>query len=126
MVYYIISLYFWSVFQDGVYCTMQISSVSLEWRQPERIPSVLDSEDSHQEAIHTKQHSGPDNDCHLLGPGVFDAGDTKGQVDCAKCKKGIWNWVSKDYRGLGEYQLTHASHNLSLHSKLVLEASSKI
>lgn len=62
---------------------------NLEWRQPERVPTILDSEKAHEKAVHSKNNRCPDNGGDLLGASVFYSRNFKTQRDGSEREDGI-------------------------------------
>lgn len=60
-----------------------------ERRQPERISSVLDPENTKQEAVHAEDDTTPDEDGNLLCTWVGHAWNLQGEGDCRECEHAV-------------------------------------
>lgn len=62
----------------------------LEWRQPERVPSVLDPEHAEQEAVHAQNHKSPDHHSDLLSSRVGHTWDLEREADGCKGQDAVY------------------------------------
>ena len=65
--------------------------MSLERRQPERIPTILHSEDTHEETIHAEENAAPNDNGQLLGSSVFYPGYFERERDSGEREKSVWD-----------------------------------
>jgi hypothetical protein len=61
-----------------------------ERRQPEWVPTILDSEDTEQETVHDEDDGTPDENSNLLGSGISYAGYLECQRDGCKRQKSVY------------------------------------
>lgn len=72
-------------------------SLRLEWGEEEWVSSVLESEDTEEEAVHQKDNGGPGHDGNSLCFGIGYAWDLDGEGDGCKGENTIWTVVSTLY-----------------------------
>lgn len=79
-----------------------------EWWQPKWITAILDSEDAHEEAVHAKHNTSPDNTGNLLRSGVFHTRNLQAQRDSGKGQDSVCKiyqlrltiWIANTYTWL--------------------------
>lgn len=82
---------------------------NLKGGQPEGVRAVLDAEAAHEEAVHAKENTSPQEDGKRLGARILDPGDLDSQGDGCKGKDTIYS-----------------CDNLRLKTILVAESTSKV
>jgi len=101
-----------------------------DWREVERIATVLLSEESEQEAECTQQHSVPDKNTSLLLGGISYARHLHSQRDGAEGEHGICHCAQlatpHDHLAVPRTEHTNDSDNLRFHSKLVAESAGDV
>lgn len=100
----------------------------LKWRQPERIAAVLDPENAHEETVHSKDDTRPDDTGNLLRARVLHAGHLEAQSNGCEGENGICSVSLAEDRKTREVPrgLTDRGHNLGLHPVLGLEAVGEV
>jgi len=73
-----------------------------ERRQPEWVPTILDSEDTEQETVHNEDDDTPDENSNLLGSGICYAWYFECQRDGCKGQKSIYMHTLVTFRAVEE------------------------
>jgi hypothetical protein len=73
-----------------------------ERRQPEWVPTILDSEDTEQETVHNEDDGTPDENSNLLGSGICYAWYLQCQRDGCKGQKSIYMHTLVTFRVVEE------------------------
>ena len=73
-----------------------------ERRQPEWVPTILDSKDTEQETVHNEDDGTPDENSNLLGSGICYAWYLECQRDGCKGQKSISTYTSVTFRVVEE------------------------